>query len=333
MISLERISKKVPEVRLSVSAIAVGGLLLSLTISVKDDLLLSWDQDNQVGVTDRSQVSHSKTLAKPDTARILASVAKVKDAFTSAGYELDAVRRGQVAVPRLQLASLPYDISQIRRAQDRKAVFLRYMLPYVLQANQRVRQQRTRMLSLQPTVEKGQALVAEEAMWFKSLCNEYRVKPCDFAALSLRVDTVPVSLALAQAAIESGWGRSRFAQEGNAPFGQWTTKNHAGMVPKERKVGMTHKVRSFENLSKSVESYLRNLNTHRAYKGFRDLRAYFRRDKTPIDSHAIAGTLIKYSEKGKVYVDLLRHIIEKNDLRALDGAQLGDAYLDFRPDA
>ena len=75
------------------------------------------------------------------------------------------------------------------------------------------------------------------------------------------------------------------------------------------------------------------LHTHRAYKGFRDLRAYFRRDKTPIDSHAIAGTLIKYSEKGKVYVDLLRHIIEKNDLRALDGAQLGDAYLEFRPDA
>ena len=333
MIFLERISKKVPEARLSVSAIAVGGLFLSLTVSVKDDLLLSWDQVNQAGVTGRSEASHSKTLAKPETILILASVAKVKDAFTNAGYELDAVRRGQVAVPRLQLASLPYDISQIRRAQDRKAVFLRYMLPYVLQANKHVRQQRIRMLSLQPMVEKGQPLVLEEAMWLKALCEEYRVKPCDFVGLSPRVDTVPVSLALAQAAIESGWGRSRFAQEGNAPFGQWTTKNHAGMVPKERKAGMTHKVRSFKSLSKSAESYLRNLNTHRAYKGFRDLRASFRRDKAPVDSCAIAGTLLKYSEKGKAYVDLLRHIIEKNDLRALDGAQLGDAYLKFRPDA
>ena len=317
MRSFKRISENFPKVRLKVGTlgtIIVGGMLFSMTASM-------------------SEAKQTATLANPDTVRVLASVAKVKDAFTSVGYELDAVRRGQVAVPRFQLASLPHDISQIRQAQDRKAVFLRYMLPYVLEANSRVQQQRTRMLSLQPKVETGQRLGEEEAMWLNALFEEYRVKPGDFAALSLRGDTVPVSLALAQAAVESGWGRSRFAQEGNAPFGQWTTKDHAGMVPKDRKAGMTHKVRSFESLYESAESYLRNLNTHRAYKGLRELRASFRRDNATVDSRAIAGTLLKYSEKGMAYVDLLRDIIEKNDLQALDGAQLDDAVLEVRPDA
>lgn len=336
MRSFKRISNNIPKARLSIGtlgAIAMGGLFFSMTVSMMDDLLLRWEQADRASLADRSDTNRTATLAKPDTVRVLASVAKVKDTFTSAGYELDAVRRGQVAVPRLQLASLPHDISQIRRAQDRKAVFLRYMLPYVLEANSYVQQQRTRMLSLQPKVEMGQRLGEEEAMWLNALYEEYHVKPGDFATLSLRVDTVPVSLALAQAAVESGWGRSRFAQEGNAPFGQWTTKDHAGMVPKDRKEGMTHKVRSFESLYKSAESYLRNLNTHRAYKGLRELRASFRRDNAPVDSRAIAGTLLKYSEKGMAYVDLLRDIIEKNDLQALDSAELGDAVLEVRPDA
>lgn len=336
MRSLERISAKIPKVRLSagaLGAVVVGGLIMSASIAMMNDLLQRWDQADRESLASRTQTTHTTNLAKPDTVRVLASVAKVKDAFTSAGYELDAVRRGQVAVPRVLLASLPYDLPQMRQAQDRKAVFLRYMLPYILEANSRVQQQRERMLTLRPKVEKEQRLGEEEAMWLNALYDEYRVKPGDYAALLLRVDTVPVSLALAQAAVESGWGTSRFAQEGNAPFGQWTSKDHAGMVPKERKAGMTHKVRSFDSLKKSAESYLRNLNTHRAYKGLREMRASFRNEDRPIDSLAIAVTLLKYSEKGMEYVELLRHIIKKNDLQALDSARLGESILDFRPGA
>ena len=336
MRSLERISKKIPEIRLSagaLGAVVVGGLIMSASIAMMNELQQRWDQADREVLANRVQPTPTTTLAKPDTVRILASVAKVKDTFTSAGYELDAVRRGQVAVPRVLLASLPYDLPQMRQAQDRKAIFLRYMLPYILEANSRIQQQRERMLTLRPNVEKGQRLGEEEAMWLNALYEEYRVKPGDYTALLLRVDTMPVSLALAQAAVESGWGTSRFAQEGNAPFGQWTSKDHAGMVPKERKAGMTHKVRSFDSLKKSAESYLRNLNTHRAYKGLRELRASFRKEDKPIDPLAIAGTLLKYSEKGMEYVELLRHIIKKNDLRALDSARLGESVLDFRPGA
>lgn len=336
MTSLKRISNKVFKVRISGSAlgaIAVGGLILAVNIALMSDLLLRWEQADNAMLDLRSASARLTPLAKPETVRILASVAKVKDAFTSAGYELEAVRRGQVAVPRVRLASLPYDLPQMRQAQDRKTVFLRYMLPYVLEANNRVRQQRARLTSLQPKVDKGQRLGEEEAMWLDALSEEYRVTKGKFAALLLRVGTVPVSLALAQAAVESGWGTSRFAQEGNAPFGQWTTKDHAGMVPRKREAGRTHKVRAFESLKLSAESYLRNLNTHRAYRGFRKMRDAFRKDGKAIDSMAIAGTLLSYSEKGTDYVNLLRHIIEKNELRALDSAQLGDETLEFRPGA
>jgi len=317
----------------ALGAIAVGGLIAATNIAMMDDLLLRWEQADQANLTRHSERTRATTLAKPEAVRLLASVAKVKDAFTSAGYELDAVRRGQIVVPRVQLASLPYDLPQMRQARDRKAVFLRYMLPYVLEANNRVRQQRARLLSLRPKIDKGQRLGEEEAMWLDALYAEYRVKNRDSTVLLQRIGTVPVSLALAQAAVESGWGTSRFAQEGNAPFGQWTSKDHAGMVPKQREAGRTHKVRAFESLKLSAESYLRNLNTHRAYREFRKMRDSFRNDDKVIDSIAIAGTLLRYSEKGSEYVNLLRHIIEKNDLRTLDGAQLGDSILELRPDA
>lgn len=333
MRSLGRISRERLNVRISAGLIAAGGLIVSANVAMMNDLLERWDRADQASISDQSKQARISALAKPETVRILASVAKVKDAFTSAGYELDAVRRGTVAVPRVTLASLPYDLSKMRQAQDRKTVFLRYMLPYVLEANDRVAQQRARLVSLRPKIEKGQRLGEEEAMWLNGLYEEYQVKTGDVAALLLRVDTVPVSLALAQAAVESGWGTSRFAQEGDAPFGQWTSAQYAGMVPKDRLAGRTHKVRSFESLKMSAESYLRNLNTHRAYRELRALRASTRSVQKPMDSLEIAGTLLRYSEKGADYVKLLRHIIQKNDLQSLDSARLGDAVLEFRPDA
>jgi Bax protein len=271
-------------------------------------------------------------LVKPTDVRTFTSVAKVEDVFASKGYSLDAVRRGLVDVPRVRLASLPRDLPQIQLAQDRKALFLRFMLPYVLEANDRVRDQRERMLELRSKVENGIPLSVKETESLNALFEEYRVKPGEFATLTQRLDTVPPSLALAQAAVESGWGTSRFAQQGNAPFGQWTSKDFAGLVPKNREEGLTHKIRAFDHLTQSVESYLRNLNTHRAYRDFRRKRAALRNQGKAIDSLAIAGGLSAYSEKGAAYVSLLRRIIVSNNLRALDNARLGDSVAVFHPD-
>lgn len=335
MRSLGRIFKVLRRVRGQGGNIALtlaSALAVGAGVAAMNDLLQRWESVEQSRATVSTAVG-TPALKKPETVRVLASVAKVKDAFSSAGYDLDAVRRGTVDVPRVRLASLPYDLAKMRQAQERKAVFLRYMLPFVLETNDRVRTQRQRMKQLREKVRQGHRLGEVETMWLDALYEEYRVKRGDFAALSARVDTVPVSLALAQAAVESGWGTSRFAQEGNAAFGQWTTNDHKGMVPKDRQSGMKHKVRAFDSLKKSVESYVRNLNTHRAYRDFRKKRAAMRRNERPLDSMGLAATLLSYSEKGMAYVELLHHVITRNDLRALDGARLGDAVLEFRPDA
>jgi Bax protein len=331
--SIRKLSK-LKDFRLSGSGIvatfaAVAAVTGSVTLM--NDVLVRWDMADTASKS--AATSKATQLAKPETVRVLASVAKVKDAFSNVGYSLDAVRSGEISVPRVLHASLPHDLPQMQRAQDRKAVFLRYMLPYVLAANSRVLAQRKRLLTLRVKNKKGQRLGEEEAVWLGALFQEYQVKPGKFATLSLRVDTVPVSLALAQSAVESGWGTSRFAQEGNAPFGQWTSTDHEGLVPLERKKGLTHKVRAFESLAKSVDSYLRNLNTHRAYRGFRKARTYSRKTGKPIDSIELAETLTSYSEKGKEYVTLLQGIITKNDLRSLDDAQLGTSVVVFHPDA
>ena len=272
-------------------------------------------------------------LEKPANVRVLASVAMVKDFFSSTGYSLDAVRRGQITVPRLQHASLPYDLESVTLAAERKAVFLRFMLPYVLQANKRVQEQREKLAALREKITGGEAAQPAEQTWLAALFKEYGVKPGNFTALALRVDTVPPSLALAQSAVESGWGTSRFAREGNAPFGQWTTAAYRGIVPHERDDGQTYKMRAFDDLAASVESYLRNLNTHRAYRAFRQERAVLRALKVPVDSVAIAAALASYSRKGDVYVALVRRVIKENRLRALDEARLSDTVATFKPGA
>jgi len=142
-----------------------------------------------------------------------------------------------------------------------------------------------------------------------------------------------VSLAMAQAAIESGWGTSRFAIHGNAIFGQWTTAGGRGLVPTGREEGKTHKVRAFDRLSDSVNAYILNLNTHRAYRGLRELRQEARKDGKRPNGLVLAAGLEPYSERGEEYVELLRSLIRVNRLTPLDDAVLSDKVIGFESGA
>ena len=135
------------------------------------------------------------------------------------------------------------------------------------------------------------------------------------------MDIVPVSLALAQAAKETGWGTSRFAQQGNALFGQWTWSGE-GLKPKDSDKNEGHKVMKFNVLQASVRAYQRNLNTHSSYSDFRKIRAKLRDMGKPLDSLILAEGLNKYAETGEKYVDVLRKIIKQNDLKDFDDAKL-----------
>jgi len=258
-------------------------------------------------------------------ARVLLSLFQEKD------YRIDDVRSGDRPVPRLVLAGLPPDIETLEDTQDRKALFVKTMLPLVLLVNERIEKDRARLLQFQAARGEDRAISPKaispkDRVWLNELAARYGVdaaKDVDIGELLRRVDAVPPSLALAQAAEESGWGTSRFAQAGNALFGQltWSPK-HEGIVPRNRRPGETHRFRSFHDLLSSVESYIHNLNTHDAYAEFRHQRAGLRTQGKPLDGFRLAGTLLRYSERGPDYVQAIRTVIRNNALTDFDRAAL-----------
>lgn len=245
-------------------------------------------------------------------------------------YDFEAVLQGRGSVPRITLASLPSGLWQERETAKRKALFLKSVLPLVLQVNEQILKDRTRLKDLAHAQTIG-SLEALDRLWLAVMAERYGTKRGDIEAVLKRHDVVPPSLALAQAATESAWGSSRFVREGNAMFGQWTfSSQDLGIVPMKRDEGKTHRVRAFSSLYDSIDSYVTNLNKHRAYKEFRDMRAGMRRQDQPLDGMRLAGTLYRYSERGADYVNELRAIISSNDLRLVDGARLSPDE-DFEP--
>ncbi|WP_114395478.1 glucosaminidase domain-containing protein [Oleisolibacter albus] len=253
------------------------------------------------------------------------------DLFHAADYHIDQVRSGSIAVPRLVLADLPHDIDRLESSDDRKAVFVKTMLPLILLANERIEADRDRLSKLHQIRESGQALAPQDRLWLADLAERYGVEvegEVDTKDLLKRVDIVPPSLALAQAAEESGWGTSRFAQKANVLFGQLTWKaEDAGVTPRNRQPGQTHRYRAFDDPKASVEAYIHNLNTHRAYEGFRRLRASLRTHGKPLDGVQLVSTLERYSERGADYVHTLQRLIRSNKLADFDQAVLRDLEL------
>ena len=278
--------------------------------------------------------NHTGITASPKIAFMVTPTAgELERAFRDSGYSLDLVRKSNKPVPRLRLATLPSGLAELRNAKRRKAVFLALMLPMILEANSHIAVERKRLLYVSAMIRSGKQLPPNVRSWLDRLAARYKTSPDRLDLLFNRVDVIPVSLALAQAAIESGWGTSRFAMQGNAIFGQWTTAGGRGLVPEERKDGMTHKVRVFDRLSESVSAYILNLNTHRAYRELRALRREARAKGRRPDGIAMAEGLKPYSEKGEDYVDLLRNVIRVNRLSPFDGAILSDEIIGFESGA
>ena len=272
--------------------------------------------------------------ANPEVAFIpTMTVDQLEKAFRRTGYSLDLIRKFNKPVPRLRLATLPTGLGEIRNAKRRKTLFLSVVLPMVLEANSHIAAERRRLIYVSDLIAAGKPLPANAKTWLERLAIRYKTSPERLDILLRRVDVVPASLAIAQAAIESGWGTSRFATQGNAIFGQWTTAGGRGLVPEGREVGMTHKVRAFDRLSDSVEAYLLNLNTHRAYRHLRAQRAGIRLEGAKPDGLSLADGLQSYSQKGEEYVDLLRSIIRVNRLMPFDEAILSDEIIAFESGA
>jgi Bax protein len=251
------------------------------------------------------------------------SAAVLERTFTQMGYDLDSIATGEAEVPRVFLASMPGDIGQVRESKKRKGLFFKTVLPLVLQVNEEIAKDRKRLGVLIEATGRGVKTGPLDRLWLIVMSERYKTKRGDLKSLLKRVDVIPPSLALAQAAEESGWGTSRFVREGNAMFGQWTWSDAPGtIVPKQRDKGKTHKIRAFDSLLQSVRAYARNLNTHRAYRHLRKQRHQLRAGGRAINGMTLAEQLTSYSERGEEYVKTLRTIIGVNKLQRFDDAQL-----------
>ena len=269
------------------------------------------------------RVGPAETMRARGIAIRAEGVERLRDVFAELGYDVAGLDGDRVLVPRLFVAALPKDLKSVRPAKERKKLFIQAVLPQVLLINELIAASRQRLLSLKGDIEAG-SLGRRDRAWLAALRERYRVEGDDVDELIRRVDAVPVPLALAQAAIESGWGTSRFAREGNALFGQWTWARRGGLVPKQRDAGASHAIQAFPQVADSVSAYVRNLNTHAAYSRFRKARAEMRRAGKPLDGTALAATLGRYSQRGKAYVADVRGIIRRDRLGRFANARLTD---------
>ena len=236
--------------------------------------------------------------------------------FDELGYDLKGVRAGQKVKP-IYLTKLPKDLKSLGDTREKRELFIKIVLPLILNENNKITDDRKKLFLI---LNKDFNTVGER-VWLKRRFKEYKIEDKDTGKLKMRMDIIPVSLALAQAANESGWGTSRFALEGNALFGQWTWSKK-GISPKNKDPNKTHKVLQFQILKASVKAYKNNLNTHNAYKKFREARAKLRQEGKRIIGLDLSKYIKNYASIGEKYVEIIESIIVKNSLTDFDKANL-----------
>ena len=236
--------------------------------------------------------------------------------FKDVDYDLRKVRSEKLVKP-IYFTQFPRDLDNLQSVQLKKETFIKIVLPLIVAENEKILDDREKLRVL---IEKKYTSDTEK-QWLRQKLLEYKVKRGNLDELLFRMDVIPVSIALAQAAKESGWGTSRFALEGNAIFGQWTWDGQ-GIAPLERDSGKNHKILKFPILRASVKAYKNNLNTHKSYGKFRDKRKQLRDKNKTITGLALTDTLKNYAQTGSEYTKILNQIITQNQLSDFEPVRL-----------
>ena len=289
-----------------------SNVVLAYTLNKKNNSNL--DTEDNYNEKDLLVDIYSLNDQETDTVRLDAST--IKQLYEDTNYKLDDIRKNKLVKP-IALTLLPGEIKMIENSKKRKELFIQIILPLILQENNNIRLDRKRLFTI---INKSNNTKLEK-QWLNKKYKQYGIPSKDLSILKIRVDEIPVSLAIAQAAKETGWGTSRFAQEGNALFGQWTWSGE-GLKPKGAEKDEGHKVMKFNVLQASVRAYQRNLNTHSTYQDFRLARAQLRDSGKPLDSIVLSGYLDEYAQTGEKYVEVLQKIINQNNLKDFDDAKL-----------
>ena len=255
-------------------------------------------------------------LNESPSSSVRLSAATLEELFKETEYNLNEIRKTKIVKP-VEIGLLPKEIKKIESTKKRKDLFIKIVLPLILEENNRILLDRKRLfVILNKSINTN-----SEKNWLKKKLKQYGVVNNDLSTLKVRMDIIPVSLAIAQAAKETGWGTSRFALEGNALFGQWTWSED-GIKPASADSDSKHKVMKFKVLKASVRAYQRNLNTHSSYREFRKVRAIQRDNEGNLNSLELVSDLHEYAETGVAYTEVLKKIIEQNKLTDFDKASI-----------
>ena len=253
---------------------------------------------------------------KPDIEDVSLDTKITLNLFEDLKYDLKGIRSGALVKP-IYLSKLPKDLKKLKSTQKKKDTFIKIVMPLILDENNKISENRKKLFKILGKQNNSRG----ERVWLKRRFEDYGIKNEDVTALKIKMDVIPVSIAIAQAAKESGWGTSRFALEGNAMFGQWTW-GKKGISPLKREKNKDHKILKFPILRSSVKAYINNLNTHNGYREFREKRAELRRKNKKISGVVLVKYLQNYAATGSEYTKVLEKIIEQNQLTDFDNAVL-----------
>jgi len=321
-----------------VVALVFSGLYIKDVImdmdSVKISLEIRSDKKKNLKELKRKEVVKTQDNINKDKTKNLAKLSKDKESsssdndynlntqtvltlFEDLEYDLDYVRKKKIVKP-IYFTRLPKDLESIKNVKEKKETFLQILLPLVVAENEKIKEDRKYLLKL---LKKNES--EETKKWLNKKYKAYKVSDRNINELIEKIDIIPTSIALAQAAKESGWGTSRFALEGNAIYGQWTW-NGDGIEPLEKTKDQNHKILKFPLLRASVKAYINNLNTHRGYKSFRVKRADLRSKNKKLIGTELIHELENYAQTGKEYTKILEKIIIQNDLEELETVTIDD---------
>ena len=284
------------------------------SINSDDPYIKTINNDNEVNKVTKLYAFDEKKFLTSDLVNV----------FDDNNYNFETLLRHK-KVPDLYISSLPEDFGNIKSSSKKKSLFIRSILPLIIKENNKIETLSKKIKILNNNFEK---INRNQALWLNKMLASYRVKTNSIDDLIIKVDVIPVSIALGQAAIESGWGTSRFAMEGNALYGQWSWKAGSGIVPKERDKDEVYEIKSFLSLSNSVASYMKNLNSHPNYKNFRVNRNLLREHNIPISGSYLYKYLDKYAIDSN-YSDTLKKIIDINKFDELENVEI--QFLNTQP--
>ena len=258
--------------------------------------------------TKKQETKNKKKVAEAILPNLNLKTQTVLNLFKDVDYDLNTVRYEKKVKP-IYFTQFPRDLDEIQSVQLKKETFIKIVLPLIVAENEKILEDRFKLKK----ILLRKITTDTEKQWLRQKFLEYKVKKGNVEELKIKMDIIPASIALAQAAKESGWGTSRFALEGNAIFGQWTW-NGKGIAPLDRDKSKNHKILKFPILRASVKAYKNNLNTHKSYIKFREMRKNLREKNKKITGLLLTQTLQNYAETGTEYTKILEQIINQNRL-------------------